>query len=195
VLGRLGDTCASYSYWTFGDVFEEQGVPTRPFHGGFGLVANGLIPKPTLWTFQFFSRLKGTPVLNSEDCVAVRTKDGSYRAVLWNLCREVRDKRQITLSLPAKDGEWVQIVRVVDEEACNPLKTWHELGEHAGLKASELELLQECSRPKTNSQTVWAKDGALSIEADLNENAVIWLELMKVNRETSFGYEYPVRPI
>lgn len=39
LLARLGDVAASYSYWTFGDVFEEQGVPNTPFHGGFGMMA------------------------------------------------------------------------------------------------------------------------------------------------------------
>jgi xylan 1,4-beta-xylosidase len=115
VLCGLGDYCASCSYWTFGDVFEEQGVPARPFHGGFGLVANGLIPKPTLWTFQFFVRLCGTQVHRGEDCVVLRGDDGSYRAVLWNLCQDSREKRTIVMSLPAKDGEWAIVTRIVDE--------------------------------------------------------------------------------
>ena len=59
-LSRLGDDNESYSYWTFGDVFEEFGVPFTPFHGGFGLVANGCIPKPTFWTFAFYKKLNGT---------------------------------------------------------------------------------------------------------------------------------------
>ena len=33
LLARLGDLADGYSYWTFGDVFEEQGIPNRPFHG------------------------------------------------------------------------------------------------------------------------------------------------------------------
>lgn len=57
-LSRLGDVNESYSYWTFGDVFEEQGVPFTPFHGGFGLVANGCITKPTFWTFAFIKSLR-----------------------------------------------------------------------------------------------------------------------------------------
>ena len=56
-LSRLGDVNRSYSYWTFGDIFEEQGVPFVPFHGGFGLVANGCIPKPTFFAFQFYKCL------------------------------------------------------------------------------------------------------------------------------------------
>src|ERR1019366_7896518 len=34
------------SYWTFSDVFEEQGVVKQPFYGGFGLIAARGIPKP-----------------------------------------------------------------------------------------------------------------------------------------------------
>src|SRR2546421_3982145 len=32
-------------YWTFSDVFEEQGVVKTPFYGGFGLIAAGGIPQ------------------------------------------------------------------------------------------------------------------------------------------------------
>jgi len=194
VLSCLGDDCASFSYWTFGDVFEEQGVPTRPFHGGFGLIASGLIPKPTLWTFQFFARLCGTPVHRDEDCVVLRGEDGSYCAVLWNLCQDSREKRIIAMSLPAKDGEWALVTRVVDETACNPLKMWHELGGHASLPQGELLLLRESARPQVSSQTLWVQDGTLPIELELNENAVVWLELKQVEREESYGYEYPCQP-
>ncbi|EQD32410.1 glycoside hydrolase family 39, partial [mine drainage metagenome] len=39
------------SYWTFSDVFEEQGVISTPFHGGFGLIAVGDIPKASFNDF------------------------------------------------------------------------------------------------------------------------------------------------
>lgn len=63
-LSRLGDMNESYSYWTFGDIFEEYGVPFTPFHGGFGLVANGRIPKPTFWTFKFSEIWKENVYIN-----------------------------------------------------------------------------------------------------------------------------------
>ena len=34
------------SYWTFSDVFEEQGVVKEAIYGGYGLIAAGSIPKP-----------------------------------------------------------------------------------------------------------------------------------------------------
>ena len=39
------------SYWTFSDVFEEQGVVKTPFYGGFGLLAERSIPKPAFNDF------------------------------------------------------------------------------------------------------------------------------------------------
>jgi xylan 1,4-beta-xylosidase len=36
LLSKLGDSCASYSYWTFGDVFEEAGVAFTPFLAASG---------------------------------------------------------------------------------------------------------------------------------------------------------------
>ena len=32
------------SYWSFSDVFEEQGVVKKPFYGGYGLIAAGGFP-------------------------------------------------------------------------------------------------------------------------------------------------------
>ena len=82
LLAQLGDVAEAYSYWTFGDVFEEQGIPSRPFHGGFGLMAGGSIPKPTLWTFSFFANLTGEPVWRDESAVIARRPEGGYEAVL-----------------------------------------------------------------------------------------------------------------
>ena len=39
------------SYWTFSDVFEEQGVVKTPFYGGYGLIAEDDIPKPAFDAF------------------------------------------------------------------------------------------------------------------------------------------------
>ena len=39
------DLAEGYSYWTFSDIFEEGGMPYKPFHGGFGLLNLQGIPK------------------------------------------------------------------------------------------------------------------------------------------------------
>jgi xylan 1,4-beta-xylosidase len=73
------------SYWTFSDVFEEQGVTKGPFRGGFGLLGMGGIPKPAFNAFKILHRL-GTQRLavDSDSVLATRRLDGSLVLALWN---------------------------------------------------------------------------------------------------------------
>ena len=130
LLACLGEMNESYSYWTFGDAFEEKGVPFTPFHGGFGLVANGCIPKPTFWTFAFFKELQGQCLLRNREAVAVRRPDGTVAGVAWNMSQETKGETSLTFTLPAQ-GEWCLLTKTVDEDHANPLKVWHDLGEPA----------------------------------------------------------------
>jgi hypothetical protein len=56
----------SLSYWTFTDIFEENGPRTTPFHGGFGLLNYQSIKKPAYYAYQFLARLGETEIVNSD---------------------------------------------------------------------------------------------------------------------------------
>jgi len=73
------------SYWTFSDVFEEQGVVQTPFYGGFGLLAAGGIPKAAFNAFALLHRL-GTQRIASDAAQALLTRraDGALVLALWN---------------------------------------------------------------------------------------------------------------
>lgn len=185
LLARMGDVCASYSYWTFGDVFEEQGVPSRPFHGGFGMIANGLIAKPTLWTFAFFNNLRGECAYRDEHAVIMRKADGSYEGVAWNICKEAREQVAVEVALPVK-GKCVLATETVDETVCNPLKAWHDMGEPASLTETQLRFLRQAGQPLCETQQV--KDGKLSLT--LRENAVVHFTLSSAAGESDYGYDY-----
>lgn len=186
LLARLGDMCASYSYWTFGDVFEEQGVPPRVFHGGFGMIANDLIAKPTLWTFAFFNNLKGECVYRDEHTVIMRQKDGSYEGVAWNLCRDDREELTISLQLPLS-GPCSLTTETVDEEVCNPLKCWHDMGEPASLTADQVRFLRQAGMPLCQSQTL--EDGS-SATLTLRQNAVVRFKMAEANTVSDYAYDY-----
>jgi len=185
LLACLGDVAASYSYWTFGDVFEELGVPARPFHGGFGMIANQLIPKPTMWTYAFFNNLRGECVHRDERSVILRREDGSYEGVVWNLCREERDEIEVSLALPV-EGAHCLMTRTVDEDCCNPLKCWHEMGQPASLTQDQLAFLRQAAQPLAQTRTV--DGGAFTLT--LGRNAVVHFTLSPVKMETEYGYEY-----
>jgi xylan 1,4-beta-xylosidase len=73
------------SYWTFSDVFEEQGVVRRPFYGGFGLIAAGGIPKPAFNAFKMLHKLGEERLdLDSDHVLVTRRTDGSLVIALWN---------------------------------------------------------------------------------------------------------------
>jgi xylan 1,4-beta-xylosidase len=73
------------SYWTFSDVFEEQGVVKTPFYGGFGLIAAGNVPKPAFNAFKLLHELGDQRLeLNSDSALVTRRKDGSLAIAVWN---------------------------------------------------------------------------------------------------------------
>lgn len=196
-LSRLGDVNESYSYWTFGDIFEEQGVPYTPFHGGFGLVANGCIPKPTFWTFAFYKELQktgGKCVYRDEACVVMEKPDGSYHGVLWNhrACGGAQTNGgpiELNISLPMQ-GEASLLYKVVDEECCNPLKLWHDMGEPAHLNDAQKKLLRMGAMPAVKSGRVEAVDGQATVNFVLQENAVVYFSLEANKIVPDRGYDY-----
>ncbi|MGH8153239.1 MAG: GH39 family glycosyl hydrolase [Rhodanobacteraceae bacterium] len=73
------------SYWTFSDVFEEQGVVRTPFYGGYGIIAEDRIDKPAFNAFAMLHRLGTRRLpLASDSALATRRPDGTVALALWN---------------------------------------------------------------------------------------------------------------
>lgn len=203
MLSTFGDNHKSYSYWTFGDIFEEFGVPYTPFHGGFGLVANGLIPKPTFWTFAFYKKLTvdyEKCVLRTQNCIVVQCKTQSenllegdspvyYKGIAWNIDEELSgNKLELQLDFPLKSDDSLPNVlttHLVDEEVCNPLKVWHDLGEHANPDEEEVKLLRLSANPFIQTKRC---DNKITLE--LKENAVCYFEIKTAAIHSDRGYTY-----
>ncbi len=74
------------SYWTFSDVFEEQGVVKRPFYGGYGLIAEDGLSKPAFNAFKILHHLGDVRIpASADDILVTRRKDGSFVIAVWNL--------------------------------------------------------------------------------------------------------------
>lgn len=198
MLSTFGDNHRSYSYWTFGDIFEEFGVPFTPFHGGFGLVTDGLIPKPTFWTFAFYRKLTEEYVkcvLKTPDCIVVQcrsTTDGKedlyYKGIAWNPDTEMAGKElklELTLPLEAEGEGNCLITETVDEETCNPLKVWHDMGEHANPSPDEVELLRQSAVPPVRTERA-----GNTITLELKQNAVCYFQLKPALIKSDRGYTW-----
>ena len=191
-LSRLGDVNESYSYWTFGDIFEEQGVPFSPFHGGFGLVANGGIPKPAFWTFAFYKRLQefgGVCAYRDDAAVILRREDGSCQGVVWNHKSGAGDLN-LDFALPVPDGVYTLVTKTVDEDCCNPLKVWHDLGEPPCPDERQNRLLKESARPFVSTRQLTAREGQIAFSLLAKRFGVVWFSLTKRRFVGDRGYDY-----
>lgn len=73
------------AYWTFSDVFEEQGVARTSFYGGFGVIAPNNIPKASLNALTILHKLGDRRIaVDSESALATTLPDGSIAIALWN---------------------------------------------------------------------------------------------------------------
>ncbi len=95
------------SYWTFSDVFEEQGVIKTPFYGGYGLIAEGGVPKPAFNAFAMLHRLgeqRSQPGL--ANALVTKRSDGTLAIAVWNYAAaEVTGRaRNVHLTVRRMDG-------------------------------------------------------------------------------------------
>jgi xylan 1,4-beta-xylosidase len=74
------------SYWTFSDAFEEQDAVKQPFYGGYGLIAEDGLPKPSCNAFKLLRRLgERRGAVNSQSALVIRRADDSIVMAIWNL--------------------------------------------------------------------------------------------------------------
>lgn len=74
------------SYWTFSDVFEEQGVVKQPFYGGYGLIAEDGLPKPSFNAFKLLHALGSQRIeADTQSGLVTRRDDGAIVMAVWNL--------------------------------------------------------------------------------------------------------------
>jgi xylan 1,4-beta-xylosidase len=90
------------AYWTFSDVFEEQGVVKTPFYGGFGLLAAGGIPKPVFNAFALLHQLGDQRFITEPpESLATRSAGGTIVLALWNYADvgSTAPLRRVTVSI------------------------------------------------------------------------------------------------
>jgi len=190
-LSRLGDDNASYSYWTFGDIFEERGVPFAPFHGGFGMVANRCIPKPTFYAFKFFKNLTGKCIYRDDSSIVVND-NGVTKGIAWNPREDGGDAIKLSYSISDVSGEFSMITETVDEKTCNPMKIWHDLGEPRSLTNHHIDILKNAAKPLYASCRLVSDNNSISFDIDVAQNGVIYFELTPSTITSDRGYRCPV---
>ena len=117
-IGQCDGLVDIMSYWTFSDVFEEQGVVKTPFYGGFGLIAAGDIPKPAFYVFKLLHGLGDQRLdVKSDSALVTRKKDGALELAVWNLVppEEPGAPKTVVLQFKGVKGHRASMARVDKE--------------------------------------------------------------------------------
>jgi xylan 1,4-beta-xylosidase len=118
------------SYWTFSDVFEEQGVVKKPFYGGFGLIAEDGIPKASFNAFRLLHQLGNQRVeLTSDSALVTRREDGTLVVAVWNYAPPGKGGATKNVTLEFKNFDPKQAsVSFVDSTSGDSRTAWEKMG-------------------------------------------------------------------
>ena len=137
------------SYWTFSDVFEEQGVVKRPFYGGYGLIAEGGLPKPSFNAFELLHRLGNARLKNpSTSALVTRRQDGTLVVAVWNLFlpEEQGTRKTVTIALGALSSLHGALVYRLDSTHGSLFAAYRAMGSPADPTARQIAELRRTAR-------------------------------------------------
>ncbi|MEV4360592.1 hypothetical protein [Nonomuraea sp. NPDC049625] len=185
VLAAGGDLVDSFSYWTFSDMFEEQGIPTSLFHGGFGLLTHRQIKKPTYHLYAFMARMGDQVLARGEDHLVTRDGDGRVTVLAWAPADVTgappADGHALRLSIPIGEAASAFELRSsASEEKGNAWAAWRELGRPRSPRPRELDALREAAEPVRSHRSLPVADGRVDLDLRLDRHEVTLVELTPV---------------
>jgi xylan 1,4-beta-xylosidase len=208
VLAEGGEYADSFAYWTFSDVFEEQGVPASFFHGGFGMLAHRQVRKPTFHLYAFLARMGQEVLARGVDHLVTRhPATGQVTVLAWQPVGGTDDpaepaSHELHLSIPvtpshvsdpqvtgvtrASDTSRVFVMRHdVDEVAGNAWAAWREMGRPASPSGRQLDALHEASEPARRAYSLPVVEaGRVDLDLTIGRHGVALVTLDPVRDET-----------
>ena len=199
ILQQLRNTekMACMSYWTFTDVFEENGPGWWPFYGGFGLINYQGIKKSAYWAYWCLAQL-GPSEIQSSDHASYVCKDdkGGYQVLFWNLTDPIHDRVNgqpsdqafFTKPLVAKEiapvkvqlnkmpaGKYLLTAYQIGYHHNDPYSRYLEMGRPMDLSREDIAKLKALSSGKPESESSVTVNGEFSTTLPMLENSVYLL--------------------
>lgn len=176
------------SLWCFSDIFEEQHWFPEEFHGGFGMVTHSGIPKPTFYGFKMLSQLAenrvelGEDATDGEIAVAAFEDDKVKQVLLFRQKMKQEDlpKETVSVSVELEQKPVRVSMQRIDEEHCNPLRLWEEMGAPQDINRAEAEMLKQRSAMITEPIDYNYENGMLQFSADLAANDIYLITIERM---------------
>lgn len=154
----------SLSYWTFTDIFEEQGAGSSIFHGGFGLLNFYGIPKPTFHVYKFLNRLGGYLLSKGDWYIATIDENNKLKMIVYNFPKEytqtvpispypnrsiieevekIGAEEEFNITIRGEKPINQLKIEVLDRENGNAIYEWQKMGCREYLTQNEINALKE----------------------------------------------------
>ena len=197
---NLGPGVASFSYWVFTDIFEENGPAMTPFHGGFGLLNISGLKKPAYFAYQFMNQLGKSELQNSDARSWVcRDENGGAQVLFWDLTHptggKIADQIYFRAPHPAPGrgrvaiklsgvppGKYQREFWRVGYHHNDSYSAWLEMGSPAQLTRAQEQTLREASRgePDATRTLEITSAGEYDETLPLSENEIVLVKLIPV---------------
>lgn len=178
----LQNKIQGYMFWCCSDVYEEQFMLGKPFHGGFGLVSNCGIPKPNFWAFKILSQLHKSrlalPESRNSDIEHAAFTDGEKVQVLIyaqdnDYGKFEKTEIELEINISAKSVT----AQIIDNNHCNPKAEWEALGSPDILTKSQVAEIKAKTALKAEGIPFSASGGSTNVKLTVETNDVILLSL------------------
>lgn len=200
ILRQLRNTegMASMSYWTFTDIFEENGPGPAPFHGGFGLVNQQGVRKASFWAYKFLSMLGDTEIVSSDpDSFVCIDANGGAQVLFWDLTdltdggrisnhdvflkpHPAKEKGEATVRLSnLKPDVYAVEVRSIGYRVNDPYSLYLEMG-RSDLTREDVAALKKASDGAPTSRMIETLGSDFELTLPLRENDVRLITLTPV---------------
>eukprot|EP01102_Stenamoeba_stenopodia_P023120 TRINITY_DN985_c0_g1_i1.p1 TRINITY_DN985_c0_g1~~TRINITY_DN985_c0_g1_i1.p1 ORF type:complete len:535 (-),score=134.85 TRINITY_DN985_c0_g1_i1:74-1633(-) len=156
-----------FSFWTFSDIFEEQGFFSTPFHEGFGMMTIHGIPKPSWRAFELLHQAGDLlipdtllttlpPGVNytTIDILATNTSSNQVYSDTFQLLITNHDVPPnnvttqsvcVIIQFPETVTDVSATLQRIDDNNANPYNCWVDMGSPGYLNTTQIDQLYECS--------------------------------------------------
>lgn len=163
------------SFWTFSDVFEENGPKHEPFDGGFGVIAMGGIRKPSYTAFALLHQLGDVKIRqNAPGLLVTKQRDGGLAIALWNLVDPDKSgaARNVELEIQGVPADAVISIQRADAEHGNSLAAYKAMGSPRYPTPEQVRRLNEAAEiPPVEMQHL--SHGEIKLEIPIDGLALI----------------------
>ncbi|GAM28731.1 hypothetical protein SAMD00019534_119070, partial [Acytostelium subglobosum LB1] len=184
-----------FSWWTFSDIFEEQGQQSVPFNEGFGLQTIYNIPKPSFKAFELLHETGQQRALVTGDVdhptvgLLVTTDDEQQHDEIsiivynYNIPNGTIESASVLITLEnLPTNRYDATLRRIDQDNCNPLATWQRQGSPTYPTRTQIDELQESAEFRVeNIQFKVLDSSTIQFKLDLSPISIAAITIIKVD--------------